>query len=391
MYGVNGHSGRNISASDYRGSSSRESGSSAGACGGGGGTETRQYSPFSNSQLADGGANSMASEITGVLHQLIEVLSKLISMLSSMFGGGHSSSKAGGGHSSSKADGGHSSSKADGGHTSSKAGGEHSSSKADGGHTSSKAGGEHSSSKADGGHRSSKAGGEHRSSKAGGEHSSSKADSGHRSSKAGGSSGSTRNNEPENTTDKGKVNVVDKPIVVDGTEFDGKGATFTASSKLGDGSQGEGQKPIFILKNGATLKNVTIGDNGADGVHVYGGATLKNVHWKDVGEDALTVKSPGDLNVIGGSAYQAADKIFQVNANSNIYIKDFKADRFLTFVRTNGGQPITSNVTIEGGQFSNGKTLFRTDSKTSEVKFVGNMDVQGVATKVRYRDEKTSF
>ncbi|WP_312222804.1 pectate lyase, partial [Rhizobium rhizoryzae] len=208
---------------------------------------------------------------------------------------------------------------------------------------------------------------------------------------SGGAGGSTRSNEPEDTTNKGKVNVVDKTIVVDGTEFDGKGATYTASSKLGDGGQGEGQQPIFILKNGATLKNVTIGDNGADGIHVYGGATLKNVHWKDVGEDALTVKSPGDLNVIGGSASQAADKVFQVNADSNIYIKDFKADGFQTFVRTNGGQPITSNVTIEGGEFTNGKTLFRTDSKTSEVNFVGEMSVQEVATKVRYLDQKEAF
>ncbi len=118
---------------------------------------------------------------------------------------------------------------------------------------------------------------------------------------------------------------------------------------------------------------------------------MKNVHWKDVGEDALTVKSAGDLNIIGGSASQAADKVFQVNADSNIYIKDFKADGFQTFVRTNGGQPITANVTIEGGEFSNGKTLFRTDSKTSEVNFVGEMSVQDVATKARYLDEKTSF
>ncbi|KQZ48612.1 hypothetical protein ASD54_17280 [Rhizobium sp. Root149] len=366
----------------------------------------------------------MASEITGMLQQLVQVLSKLISMLSSMFGGGQGNGGAGGGSGSGGAGGGQGNGGAGGGHGSGGAGGGHGSGGAGGGQGSGGAGGGHGSGGAGGGHGSGGAGGGQGSGGAGGGQGSGGAGGGHGSGGAGGgqgsggagggqgsggagggqgsggagggqgsggAGGSTRSNEPEDTTNKGKVNVVDKTIVVDGTEFDGKGATYTASSKLGDGGQGEGQQPIFILKNGATLKNVTIGDNGADGIHVYGGATLKNVHWKDVGEDALTVKSPGDLNVIGGSASQAADKVFQVNADSNIYIKDFKADGFQTFVRTNGGQPITSNVTIEGGEFTNGKTLFRTDSKTSEVNFVGEMSVQEVATKVRYLDQKEAF
>lgn len=186
-------------------------------------------------------------------------------------------------------------------------------------------------------------------------------------------------------------NVIKEPIIVDGGVFDGMGAVYTASSKLGDGGQGESQKPVFILKNGATLKNVTIGENGADGIHVYGGATLDNVNWQDVGEDALTVKSAGNVNIIGGSASNASDKIFQINADTTFYLKDFKASGFQTLIRTNGGKPITANVTIDGGQFANGTTLFRTDSQTSNVQFAGEMDVQNVKVKKRYLDQKTAF
>ncbi|MCF3641589.1 pectate lyase [Rhizobium sp. TRM95111] len=188
---------------------------------------------------------------------------------------------------------------------------------------------------------------------------------------------------------KGEVIVVDQPIIVDGGVFDGKGATYTASSKLGDGSQAEGQQPIFILKNGATLKNVDLSENGADGIHVYSGATIENVNWLDVGEDALTVKSAGDVNIIGGSARGATDKIFQVNADSTIHIKDFDADGFTSLVRTNGGKQLDIDLTIEGGNFSNGANLFRTDSSTASVTFLGDIALDNVKNWKREGDRRS--
>lgn len=280
-----------------------------------------------NTDKSSESGSNSVSQIGGILQEIVSVLSNIVSFLSSMFGGGNSNSGGFGGGSG--------------------GGG--------GGGTEGSGSG------------------------------------GYGPGGTGGTGGPSETPETPDTTNQGNVTVVDKPIVVDGGVFDGKGATFTASSKLGDGGQSEGQQPIFILKNGATLKNVTIGENGADGVHVYGGATLKNVNWKDVGEDALTVKSSGDVNIIGGSAANASDKIFQINADANFYVKDFKVDGFQTFVRTNGGQPITANVTIDGGEFSNGKTLFRTDSKTSEVQFLGQADVQNVDVKERYLNQKTGF
>ncbi|HXV31957.1 MAG TPA: pectate lyase [Sinorhizobium sp.] len=188
---------------------------------------------------------------------------------------------------------------------------------------------------------------------------------------------------------EGEVITVDEPIVVDGGVFDGKGATYTASSNLGDGGQSEGQSPIFILKNGATLKNVNIGENGADGIHVYNGATVENVNWRDVGEDALTVKSPGDVTVIGGSARGAADKIFQVNADAKIYIKDFDADGFTTLVRTNGGKQLDVDVVIDGGSFANGANLFRTDSSLASVTFQSEITLSNVKNWTRVGDQQS--
>ncbi|MFD1745607.1 pectate lyase [Rhizobium helianthi] len=219
-------------------------------------------------------------------------------------------------------------------------------------------------------------------------------------SKAKGSTSSTPNEskplssaitEPSAVAGKGTVTVVDKPIIVDGGVFDGLGQTFTASSQLGDGGQSESQKPVFILRNGATLRNVTIGANGADGIHVYGGANLQNVHWQDVGEDALTVKTAGDVNIIGGSASKATDKIFQLNADTNFTVKDFNADHFSTLVRTNGGKEIKANVTINGGQFSNGSTMFRTDSTQAKANFLGEIAISNVRTKIRIRDGLQSY
>lgn len=54
--------------------------------------------------------------------------------------------------------------------------------------------------------------------------------------------------------------IVHQTIVVEkGKTYDGKGQRFTAGPELGDGSQKEGQKPIFKVENGATLKNVVLG------------------------------------------------------------------------------------------------------------------------------------
>ncbi|MFT4174748.1 MAG: pectate lyase [Rhodocyclaceae bacterium] len=108
-----------------------------------------------------------------------------------------------------------------------------------------------------------------------------------------------------------------------GTTFDGGGATYGTSC---DG-QSESQQPVFLLKDGATLKNVVIkAGAAADGVHCEGSCTIQNVKWPDVCEDAATMKggSGKTMTISGGSAASADDKVFQHNGvGSTVNITNF--------------------------------------------------------------------
>lgn len=77
---------------------------------------------------------------------------------------------------------------------------------------------------------------------------------------------------------------------------------------------------MFRVENGATLRNVVIGTNGADGIHSYNGANLDNIYWMDGGEDAMTIKSSGTTTVSNIEGYDADDKFFQVNAASTLNV-----------------------------------------------------------------------
>lgn len=151
--------------------------------------------------------------------------------------------------------------------------------------------------------------------------------------------------------------------VTSGT-FDGQNNTYV-SNGLGDGSQDEGQSPIFRCENGATIQNVIIGAPAADGIHFYNGCTLRNVRWTDIGEDASTVKSAGNVLIDGGFANVAADKVMQVNAATTYTIRNFSANDFGTFLRQNGGTTFTITVCAENITMTNGDRGFRTDSTTS--------------------------
>ncbi|GAB2904913.1 pectate lyase [Uliginosibacterium flavum] len=93
----------------------------------------------------------------------------------------------------------------------------------------------------------------------------------------------------------------------------------------------EGQIPVFILENGATLKDVIIygGVNGSDGVHCKGSCTIQNVYWEDVCEDAASnLGAGGTVTIKNVIAIGAKDKVFQHNSKnsttalSDSYIKD---------------------------------------------------------------------
>lgn len=185
---------------------------------------------------------------------------------------------------------------------------------------------------------------------------------------------------------------VDKPIIVKaGETFDGGGKYYRPTKALGDGSQGEHQQPVFILEPGATLKNVQY--SGADGIHLIGSANLDHVVNRDIGEDAITIdgaknrihdaklagmsaddmpKGPAKVVITNSSFYNGSDKVVQDNGDAEVLMKNVYVNGAGKVFRTNGGQPITTRLTVEDSTFENVKeSLFRTDSKTSSASFSG--------------------
>ncbi|OUM06955.1 type III effector HrpK [Pseudomonas syringae] len=172
----------------------------------------------------------------------------------------------------------------------------------------------------------------------------------------------------------GDTVVVNQTIKVGaGETYDGQGKTFTASNALGNGDQSENQKPLFELAEGATLKNVNLGQNEADGIHVNAKNAqevhIDNLHAQNVGEDLITVKGEGgakvtNLDITNSSAKGADDKIIQLNANTHLKVDGFKADDFGTMVRTNGGKQFDDmSIELNGVDANHGKfALVKSDS-----------------------------
>jgi pectate lyase C len=169
----------------------------------------------------------------------------------------------------------------------------------------------------------------------------------------------------------GEGGTVSTTIVVGaGQTYDGRNLRYRANpDTLGDGSQDEGQMPVFRLEDGARLINVVLGAPAADGIHTYGDVTLENIVWEDVGEDALTIRESGTVVLDGGSATEAEDKIFQINAASTFRVSNFTASNAGKFIRQNGGTTFRVDVVIDECDISNmDEAIFRTDSSTSTVR-----------------------
>lgn len=179
---------------------------------------------------------------------------------------------------------------------------------------------------------------------------------------------------------------VSATIKVSGT-YDGGLKRFYGTGALGSGGQGESQKPIFELSNGAVLKNVIIGSPAADGVHCLGTCTLQNVWWEDVGEDAATLKgssSSQTMTVDGGGAMKASDKVFQHNGPGTLIIRNFYVENFGKLYRSCGNcktqykrHVIIQNVTVKAP----GKTLAGINTNYGDTARFSNITILGDSSK----------
>ena len=171
----------------------------------------------------------------------------------------------------------------------------------------------------------------------------------------------------------GQEIIVHQTILVTSGTFDGGCRRYTAGPELGDGSQDESQDPVFRVENGATLRNVVIGNNGADGIHVYNGGNLDNIFWMNVGEDAMTIKSSGTVNVSNIEGYDSDDKFFQINAASTLNVTNCIIQRAGKSLRQNGGTTFQINVSFDRCDINTmDEGIFRTDSSVSTARLTNS-------------------
>ncbi|KAJ8490179.1 hypothetical protein ONZ45_g1964 [Pleurotus djamor] len=110
-------------------------------------------------------------------------------------------------------------------------------------------------------------------------------------------------------------------------KFDRKGSSGACQEQTETGEE----DAVFILQPGASISNVIIGKDQAEGIHCRGPCTVTNVWWEDVCEDAITIKQTGsgDVSTInGGGAFHASDKIVQHNGAGLVKISNFFASDF---------------------------------------------------------------
>ncbi|KAK1579161.1 pectate lyase [Colletotrichum navitas] len=148
------------------------------------------------------------------------------------------------------------------------------------------------------------------------------------------------------------------PQSVSGT-FDGGLKTYGRGVKCTGQAEGGNKDAVFILENGATLKNAIIGADQIEGVHCMGSCTVENVWWTAVCEDALTLKGDGNASVIGGGARSAEDKVIQHNGLGTVTIDGFTAVDFGKLYRSCGNCKTMGErkVVVKNVKAFNGKML----------------------------------
>lgn len=193
--------------------------------------------------------------------------------------------------------------------------------------------------------------------------------------------------------------VVNEPIwVLSGQTFDGRGKSYVAGKSLGDGSQAEGQKPLFRLEAGATLKDLVIEGPAADGVHVHlargeGTATVERVIWEDVGEDALTVKDGrGTVEILRCSFADAADKTIQLSDSVRclVRVKGCKFKRVAKALRS-GNARIEQRFVMEGGRIEDADIGAHVENNRKASVLFSRVDFVNVREKARDRPGQVEF
>lgn len=179
---------------------------------------------------------------------------------------------------------------------------------------------------------------------------------------------------------------VSTPILVNNAVFDGHGNTYYAAPSLGDGSQREGQRPIFILRGQSILRDVKIDRPAADGIHIEQLAqnqscVISKVTFLDVGEDAITVKAfLGKVFIEDCKFYKAADKAIQINGEAITTITRCYFDHVARCVRVCGTcGDLKANVTLRDSSGRDIVSVLKATNKSAKLKIVNWKSIKNVA------------
>ena len=165
-------------------------------------------------------------------------------------------------------------------------------------------------------------------------------------------------------------------VVPAGSTFDGQNRRYNLSG----GSQQEGQPALFDLEEGATIRNVVIGNLAADGIHCLGNCLIENVWWEDIGEDAATALGPVTtvMRVNCGGAFQGDDKTFQHNRLGAVEITNFHATEAGKLYRSCGdctGNGGPRHITINNVRTDDVDTVVGINKNFGDVATIRNLTV----------------
>lgn len=105
----------------------------------------------------------------------------------------------------------------------------------------------------------------------------------------------------------------------------------------GKWGSGEKQRPVFELKNGATIKRCIF--SGVDGIHCLGGCTVEDCWNEDIGEDSVSLfgTDPNAKYLIqGGGAKFGDGKVIQINGAGITTVNNFYINNTVLGIRSCG-------------------------------------------------------
>ncbi|KAG9126006.1 hypothetical protein FRC07_005250 [Ceratobasidium sp. 392] len=153
--------------------------------------------------------------------------------------------------------------------------------------------------------------------------------------------------------------------------FDGGNVRFDRGKGACKGQKEGGDKDaVFILESGATIRNVVIGADQAEGIHCLGSCTIENVWFEKVCEDAITIKQKSGISKIsGGGAKGASDKVVQHNGGGNVVIDSYCVQDFGKLYRSCGNcsTQYKRTVTISNVTATNGKLIAGVNSNYGDI------------------------